>query len=576
MTYSLSSRHCVTMPSRSDLGAEPRARAPGVKLAVGMAVLLAGLPYLSGAQQRTELAGLPSAAVPAISYADIRAGLADPTRWLTFSGDYTGMRHSPLTQINPRNVRRLAPAWTFQTGTLTRGRGFETTPLVFDDVLYVTGSNNYAWALDAHTGRAFWEYQRELPSDLTYGASAPVNRGFGVLGDRLFMVTLDAFLLALDRRTGAVLWETELADYRIGHAATFAPLVLDGLVVVGISGGEYPTRGFVDAYDPATGARIWRLHTVPGPGEPGSETWPDDPEVLARGGATTWMTGSYDPDLDLIYWGTGNPNPDYYDTTRPGDNLYANSLLAIRAATGTLVWHYQFTPHDTHDWDANHVPVLAELTIDGRERRTVMVANRNGFFYVIDRETGELLLARPFTDTTWAREVGADGRPIVLNDGSQGCLPDQWGGTNFMPPSFDPARGLFFVMARETCADYVTQPPEYLPGRTPTGGVVWIDRDAEYGALRALDAATGERVWEFRYPTATMAGVMSTAAGLVFAGDHQGNFMALDARSGQDLWHYQTGSRIWGAAAMTFMLEDRQLVLIPSGGTLIAFALPER
>jgi alcohol dehydrogenase (cytochrome c) len=390
------------------------------------------------------------------------------------------------------------------------------------------------------------------------------------------MVTLDAFLLALDRRTGTVLWETELADYSIGYSATFAPLVIDGKVIVGISGGEYPTRGFVDAYDPVTGERIWRLYTIPGPGEPGSETWGGDPEVLARGGATTWMTGSYDPELDLIYWGTGNPNPDYYDLSRPGDNLYANSLLAINAATGTLAWHYQFTPHDTHDWDANHVPVLAEVTVDGEERRVVMVANRNGFFYMLDRTNGELLLAEPFTGTTWAREVGADGRPIVLNDGSQGCLPDQWGSTNFMPPSFDPARGLFFVMARETCATYVTQPPEYIPGRTTTGGVVWIDRDAEYGALRALDVATGERVWEFALPTATMAGAMSTAAGLVFAGDHQGNFMALDASTGEHLWHYQTGSRIWGTAAMTFMLDGKQHVLIPSGGTLIAFALPDR
>jgi alcohol dehydrogenase (cytochrome c) len=510
-----------------------------------------------------------------VTYADLLQGLSDPASWLTFSGDYSGRRHSPLTQITPQNVHRLAPVWTFQTGTMTRGRGFETTPLVLDGVLYVTGSNNFAWALDARTGRRFWEYRRNLPDDLTYGASAPVNRGFGLLGDRLFMVTLDAHLVALDRKTGRVLWEIELADYHIGYSATMAPLVIDGKVIVGISGGEYATRGFVDAYDPETGERIWRFNTVPGPGEPGSETWPDDPEILARGGGGTWMTGSYDPELDLIYWGTGNPNPDYYGDDRPGDNLYTNSIVALEAQTGRLRWHYQFTPHDLHDWDSNHVPVLADIVFDGEPRNVVMVANRNGFFYVLDRTTGELLLGKPFTETTWAREIGSDGRPIVLNDGSKGCLPDPWGSTNFMPPSFNPELGLFFVTARETCATFAPQEPEFVTGRSTFGGVVWIDRDHWYSALRAIDVQTGERMWEFRYPSATMAGVLTTASGLVFGGDHEGNFIAFEASGGENLWHYQTGSRIWGAAAMTHMIDGRQHVLIPSGTTLVAFALPE-
>ena len=255
---------------------------------------------------------LAQSAESGVTYEDLLNGLSEPSSWLTYSGDYTGQRHSPLTMITPENVQDLVPIWTFQTGTMTRGRGFETTPLVLDGVLYVTGSNNFAWALDARTGRPFWQYRRNLPDDLTYGSSAPVNRGFGILGDRLFMVTLDAHLLALDRKTGSVLWDIELADYRIGYAATLAPLVIDDKVIVGISGGEYPTRGFIDAYDPTTGDRIWRFYTVPSPGEFGSETWPDDPEVMARGGGGTWMTGSFDPELDLIYWGTGNPNPDYY------------------------------------------------------------------------------------------------------------------------------------------------------------------------------------------------------------------------------------------------------------------------
>lgn len=517
---------------------------------------------------------LAQSAESGVTYEDLLNGLSEPSSWLTYSGDYTGQRHSPLTMITPENVQDLVPIWTFQTGTMTRGRGFETTPLVLDGVLYVTGSNNLAWALDARTGRPFWQYRRNLPDDLTYGSSAPVNRGFGILGDRLFMVTLDAHLLALDRKTGSVLWDIELADYRIGYAATLAPLVIDDKVIVGISGGEYPTRGFIDAYDPRSGDRIWRFYTVPSPGEFGSETWPDDPEVMARGGGGTWMTGSFDPELNLIYWGTGNPNPDYYGEKREGDNLFTNSIVAIEANTGILRWHYQFTPHDLHDWDSNHVPVLADLVLDGELRKVVMVANRNGFFYMLDRVTGELLVGKPFTDTTWAREIGSDGRPIVLNDGSKGCLPDPWGGTNFMPPSFNPDLGILFVTAREVCATFVPQEPEIIPGRTSFGGVVWIDRDQGYGALRAIDVRTGERQWEFRYPSATMAGVMTTASGLVFAGDHEGNFMAFEASTGRNLWHYQTGSRIWGAAAMTHVLDGRQHVLIPSGTTLVAFALP--
>ena len=543
--------------------------------AVTVTIAVGGLlPAIVSAQSPS--APTAPAAASGVTAADLRAGLAEPTRWLTFSGDYTGQRHSPLTQITPRNVGSLSPQWTFQTGSYARGRGFETTPLAVDGVLYVTGSNNYAWAVDARTGRQFWEYRRTLPTNLTYGALAPVNRGFAILGDLLYMTTLDAHLLALDRRTGGVVWDVRLADYRQGYAATLAPLVVDDQVIVGIGGGEYATRGFLDSYDAATGTRRWRLYTVPGPGEPGSDTWPNV-EAAARGGGGTWMTGSYDPQLGLLYWGTGNPNPDIYSGNRQGDNLYTASLLAIDAKTGTMRWHFQFSPHDTHDWDANHVPVLADVTIRDKLRQVVMVANRNGFFYVIDRVTGELLLGKPFTATTWARELDAKGRPIVLNaDGSSGCLPDQWGGTNFNPPAFNPKLQLFFVNARETCARYLAQEPQYVPGEITPGGVTWIDRDKQYGALRALDARTGELKWEFRYPQANLAGVMSTASGLVFSGDQEGNFIAFDAASGKQLWHYQTGTSIWGAAPMTYMLDGRQQVLIASGAALISFALPAR
>jgi alcohol dehydrogenase (cytochrome c) len=511
-----------------------------------------------------------------ITAGDLLAGFKTQSRWLMYSGDYTGKRHSPLTQITPENVNQLKAQWAFQADTIATGRGFESTPLVIDGVIYLTGANGNAWAIDARTGRQFWRFRYPNAPDLTAGATYPVNRGFAALGNQLFMVTLDAHLLSLDMKTGAMLWSAAIEDYKAGYAATPAPLVVKDKVIVGSSGGENPTRGSITAYDAKTGKRLWRFYTIPNPGEKGSETWPS-PEVAIRGGAATWVTGSYDPELNLLYYGTGNPNPDYYGEERKGDNLYTCSIVALDADTGRLKWYYQFTPHDTHDWDSGHVPVLADVQIGGRTQKAVMVANRNGFFYVLDRATGKLLLAKPYTSTKWAREIGPDGRPIVLNeDGTKDCLPDFWGGTNFMPPSYDPALNLFFVTARETCVTYFAVKPEIKVGQVSVGGGVRrvADRIFDYGALRAIDPSTGERKWELRYTTPSLAGVMSTASGLVFAGDNEGNFNAVDARTGKPLWHYATGASIWGAAATTFMLDGKQYVLIPSGTTLVAFALP--
>jgi alcohol dehydrogenase (cytochrome c) len=548
-------------------------REPIVRLA-GSFCLVILVGSVLGRAQEEKRPSAPAGALPAVTSQDLLNGLKNPSSWLTYSGDYSGQRHSPLKQITPENAHRLSAQWTFQTDTTARGRGFEATPLIVDGVIYSTGPNGFAWALDARTGRPFWRYRRELPNNLTYGASVPVNRGFGVLADRLFMTTLDSHLVALDMKTGGVLWDIALADYKAGYSGTVPPLVVKDRLIVGSSGGDYPTRGFLDAYDPATGKRIWRFNTVPAPGEPGSETWPASAEQLARGGGTTWVVGSYDPELNTVYWGTGNPNPDYYGDDRKGDNLYTCSLIAIDPDTGQLKWYYQFTPHDLHDWDSNHVPVLADLTIAGQRHKVVMVANRNGFFYVLDRVTGKVLLGKPFTDTTWARELGPDGHPIVLNDGSKGCLPDNWGGTNFMPPSFDPALRLFFVTARETCATFVPEHQVITPGRFSLSGTVRRDLDKAYGALRAIDPTTGERRWEFKFQTPSFSGVLSTASGVVFDGDNEGNFMAFDSRTGKNLWHYQTGSPIWGGAPMTYMLDDRQYVVIGSGSSITAFALP--
>jgi alcohol dehydrogenase (cytochrome c) len=515
----------------------------------------------------------------AITSQDHLDGLKNPSRWVMYSGDYTGRRHSPLTQVAPGNVGRLAAQWAFQADNMVAGRGFEGTPLLLDGVLYVTGNNNTAWAINVRTGEQLWRYRRNLPPGLTYGSANASNRGFAVLGDLLFMGTLDAHLIALDRRTGKLVWDQTVDNFKVGYAITQAPLIVKDKVILGIAGGDIPTRGFVDAYDPKTGERVWRFYTIPAPGEPGSETW-SDPDVLPRGGGATWQTGSYDPELNLLYWGVGNPNPDYYGEDRKGDNLYTASLIALDADTGKLRWHFQFTPHDLHDWDSNHVPVLADMTINGRARRVVMVANRNGFFYTLDRETGEFLVGKPFTGTQWARELTKEGKPIVLTNGvatsaKPTCVPDYRGGTNFNPPSYDPAAQLFFVMARETCAVYSPRKEEPVAGRSFMSGGMEKLPEPDYSALRAIDPKTGAIKWEHKFTQSSLAGVMSTASGLVFAGDQDGYFNAFESRSGKLLWRYRTGSPIHGAAATTYMIDGRQFVLIPSGMTITAFALPE-
>jgi len=512
---------------------------------------------------------------PKVTPQDLLDGLKDPSRWLTYSGDYFGHRHSPLTQITPENVHQLAAQWTFQTGT--QG-SFQTTPLVIDGVLYVTVFNNHAWAIDARSARQIWHYRRELPEDM-HLCCGTVNRGFGVLGDRLFMTTADAHLLALDMRTGGVAYDVTLADYKLGYSATVAPLVVRDKVIVGIAGAEFGIRGFIDAYDAQTGRRAWRFYTVAGPDDPGGRTWPRGDAYL-RGGGSVWVTGTYDPDQNLVFFGTGNPGPDYYSNAREGDNLYTTSVVALDADSGQRRWHYQFTPHDVHDWDSTQVPVLGELTIDGQPRKVVMFANRNGFFYTLDRLTGKVIVARPFVQTTWATEIGADGRPVLLpghlpdEEGTKTC-PDLGGGTNFMSPSYDPTTRLFFVTARETCATYFGFDQKFKPGELYEAGGTQRPRDQKnFGALRAIDPVTGTLKWEFRYPSVSAAGVLTTASGLVFSGDGDGNILAFESRTGRNLWHYQLGSSLRSTAGTTYLLDGRQYLLVPSGSVLTAFALP--
>jgi alcohol dehydrogenase (cytochrome c) len=508
---------------------------------------------------------------------EIREGLKpDGSKWITFGGDYGNQRHSPLTQITPENVHRLVPQWTFQTDVLEK---FETTTLFRDNVLYVTGPLNTAWALDARSGRKFWEYRRELPEFLT-ACCGLVNRGFAMMGDKLYMVTLDAHLLAFDSATGQIVWDATMADHTQGYAATIAPLAVKDKIIVGVAGGEFGIRGYIDAYDAETGELAWRFYTIPGPGEPGNETWAGD--SWKTGGASVWVTGAYDPELNLLYYGIGNPGPDYHSESRLGDNLYSNSIVALDADTGELRWHYQFTPHDVHDWDATEVPILADIEIDTELRQVVMFANRNGFYYTLDRVTGELLVAEPFVKTTWATEIGADGRPILLpghmpNEEGEITCPDLRGGTNFWPPSFDPQTGMFFVNAREGCMTFFSWEQEYIPGQRYTGGSgQYITDDPEmphYGALRALDPTNGELLWEFTYPTPSGAGLLTTASGIIFSGDNDGNLLALNSHTGELLWDYQMGSTMWGTSPITYMLDGRQYLLVPAGTTLTAWAL---
>ncbi|MGH9659039.1 MAG: pyrroloquinoline quinone-dependent dehydrogenase, partial [Bryobacteraceae bacterium] len=348
------------------------------------------------------------AAAAGVTEDKLRTAQTDPATWLTYGKNYYGWRYVELDQINASNVARLTPKWIFQTGVPGK---FETTPLVFDRMMYITGASNHAWALDLLTGRPIWHYSRPVPPGLSV-CCGQVNRGFAVLGDRLYKVDLEAKLLAIDAKTGSVIWETQIDDTKKGYSTTVAPLVAKNLVMVGVAGAEFGVRGFVDAYDATTGKRVWRFWTVAGPEDPGGNTWGGD--SWKRGGGSTWITGTYDPELNLTYWGTGNPGPDMNGDDRPGDNLYTCAVVALDVATGKRKWHFQMTPHDVHDWDAIADPVIMDLTVGGKKVKAVVQANRNGFFYAMDRTTGKLLAAKPFTKVTWADGIGPDGRPNLI------------------------------------------------------------------------------------------------------------------------------------------------------------------
>ena len=497
---------------------------------------------------------------------------AEPGNWLTYSGNYQSHRYSSLNQINTANVARLHPVWVYQS----RDSGkFSTSPIVVDGVLYITERPSVVTALDGATGRPLWSYQRALPPDFRACCGSP-NRGLAILGDTLYLGTLDAHLVALDMRTGKVRWDVVVADYKIGYAITVAPLIVKDKVIVGVAGGEFGIRGLLDAYDAKTGKRVWRFWTVPGPGEPGNETWKG--ESWKTGGAPTWITGSYDPELNLVYWGTGNPGPDYDGDVREGDNLYANALIALDADTGKLKWHFQFTPHDVHDWDANQVPVLIDGEVKGRKRKLVVLANRNAFYYVLDRATGEFLCGVPFEKQTWAQGLDSHGHPIRVPNmlptpEGKVVYPGFSGATNWFSPSYSPQTKLFYLATREEGTAFYKTKGDYKAGEIFTsGGNRGIAGVEPSGSIKALEVETGKIKWEFKLHSPPWAGLLSTAGGLVFGGSSEGVFFAVDANSGKPLWRFPTGGPIY-ANPNSFLVEGKQHVTIAAGNALFAFAL---
>jgi alcohol dehydrogenase (cytochrome c) len=535
------------------------------------------------------LLGASYAAAQPVTPERIVRAAEEPANWLTYSGGYSSQRHTSLREITRANVRNLEQKWVLQGQVLG---AWQSSPLVVDGVMYLTQRPNDVLALDARTGRVFWQYRYNNSADQRVCCGAN-NRGLAIHGDTLFMGTLDAHLIAIDARNGQPIWNTTVADSKLAYSVTMAPLVIKDLVLVGTGGGEYGIRGFIAAYDVRTGREVWRFNTIPTPGEPGSETWQGDD--WEHGGASVWITGSYDPELNLTYWGVGNPGPDWNPDQRPGDNLYSDSVVALDADTGKLKWHFQFTPNDAYDYDAVQIPVLVDMQWQGRLRKLMLWANRNGFFYVLDRATGEFLRGAPFVKVNWASGLDAKGRPIQTpQPPGAPTWPGNQGGTNWYSPSFSPRTELFYLSAWVDYASYFRrEPQEFELGRNYAGGghrVVtpvpdspgvaigrrtpinnWTDAVA-HGEVIALDPRTGEQRWSFRQFDVTDSGIMTTATDLLFTGGREGYFHALDARTGELLWKASLGGQIVNGPT-SYEIDGKQYIATISGNNFVVFAL---
>ncbi|MGH3098611.1 MAG: methanol/ethanol family PQQ-dependent dehydrogenase [Streptosporangiales bacterium] len=551
------------------------------------------------AVDQAALSGVVGNAPPVVrdvTYERILDARSEPQNWLTYYGAYDGQRFSPLDQINTENVKRLAPAWVYQAGSAGIHAGpstysFEAAPIVVDGVMFVSGWDGWVWALNAATGQELWRYKHAIPYDTSL-CCGNVNRGVAVANGKVFVVTLNAHLLALDATTGKRVWDSAYGDVRAGESATVAPLVVKDKVVVGSSGGEFGVRGHLDAFDLETGQHVWRCYTVPKPGEPGSETWPDGP-AWARGGANPWVTGTYDPELNLMYWGTGNPAPDFDGAVREGDNLYTDSVIAVDPDNGEIRWHYQYNPHDLWDYDSTMENILFEQ--DGR--KLLCHFDKNGYFFVLDRTNGELVRVAPFVDRiTWG-EIEPNGTvtPKVFPD-KEGEPVHFWpgpaGGKEWTHAAYSPRTGLFYVPVQDVGAQVTRRRREFKESIPYWGAAVTVDSTDMTGSVSAFDPSTGEEKWRWRNDVPMCASVLATAGDVVFAGEPTGEFNALDARTGEHLWQFQTGCG-HHSSPTTYSVDGRQYIAVPvgwgawvegflpgmlgspHGDALFVFALPE-
>ena len=510
------------------------------------------------------------------------AAAPNPGNWLTYGGNLAAQRFSELKQIDAANVKSLKVAWVYQMG----GRGvIESVPLVNNGIMYVTEPPSTVVALDARTGKPLWQYSPELPRDMVVIGLFPTNRGVALLGNNVYLNTIDAHLVCLDAKTGREMWKVQVADNKEGFADTGAPLAINGKIIVGVGGGEAGAHGFLSAFDANDGKLLWRLYTVPrSPSDPGADTWANG--SWSNGGGTTWNTGSYDPETNTIYWGTGNPAPDWNGEGRLGDNLYTCSLLAIDANTGKMKWYFQFSPHETHDWDSSEPPILFDAKVDGQPRKLVALANRNAFYYVLDRLSGKFITGVPFAKQTWAKGLDEKGRPMEnpnIQPTPEGNLvyPSLTGGVNWTSPCYSPLTGLFYVNARDAGAWYIQGELKMAPGNSNGvvggggGGGRFMVGDQDTTSIRALDAVTGKRAWNFQMVGDSWTGVLATAGDLVFSADAEGNFFALNATTGENLWHINLGAAL-RSNPMTYGVDGHQYVADSSGNSLFVFDLPQQ
>ncbi len=569
--------HLLDQSQIAEVVQEPQSLMPPVRCTESECRdLVAFLSSLTGVKEGARAQPMESAAAGGLTFDQVLQ--PRPGDWPTYHGSIGGNRYSGLEQITVSNVKDLALKWVFPINHFT----LEVTPVVVDGVMFVTGPNQ-VFALDARAGRTIWHYRRERSKEVTGDPAKGTNRGVAVLGDRVFLITDDAHLIGLHRLTGELLWDVSLTEHsrNNNYGATSAPLVVKDLVIAGVSGGDQGVRGFLSAYKAATGERVWRFWTTPKPADPAAATWKGTALAEFGGGGATWMTGTYDRDTDTLFWGVGNPYPALDGDQRQGDNLYTASVLALKPESGELKWYYQFNPHDTHDWDAGQTPMVVNRRYRGQDRKLLVQASRNGFLYVFDRTSGQLLLAEKFVDRlNWASGIGKDGRPVLLpgadptREGAKGC-PSVLGATNWMSVSYNPSTSLFYVMALEACGIYVKPPYRWTPQQIPL--------EPGQKVLRAIDLETGKRVWELPQigPADSWGGVLSTAGGIVFFGEDSGAFAAADARTGTDLWHIQTNAATelgdghsWRASPMTFLAGGKQYVAVAAGPNILCFGLP--